>query len=184
LTPCRRPLEAMSFSQWRPSSTIETSKRRYARSIGSFAAEASLRPLTATMASTLDATSDTRALGRIRTRMTYDEVAEACAICSASERCGARLRGSNVPVNPADGQVIERLFNPYALGRTPRKDGICREGQRLLGRQPPEVVADRECRLREDLATDDLLSPWVPHRRAEERGACVASPCLGIRLTD
>jgi SAM-dependent methyltransferase len=110
--------------------------------------------------------------------MTYDEVAEACAVYRRERTLpGSIYDGSDVPVNPDDGQVIERLINPYALGRTPREDGICGQGQRLLGRRErPEVVADRECRPCADLATDDLLSPWLPHRGAEKRGGSAGAP--------
>jgi hypothetical protein len=57
--------------------------------------------------------------------MTYEEVAEACTICRRERTLrGSIYDGSNVPVNLADGQVIDRLFNPYALGRTPERMGF------------------------------------------------------------
>jgi SAM-dependent methyltransferase len=50
--------------------------------------------------------------------MTYPEIREAC-IRYERERIfpGSVYDGSSVPTNPADGQVIERLFDPYSLGR-------------------------------------------------------------------
>jgi SAM-dependent methyltransferase len=57
--------------------------------------------------------------------MTFDEVAEACAVYEREGKLpGSIYDGSNVPVNPEDGQVIERLFNPFALGRTLEKMGF------------------------------------------------------------
>jgi SAM-dependent methyltransferase len=49
--------------------------------------------------------------------MTYTEVEQACAAYSRERTLpGSTYDGSDVPVNPGDGQVIERLFDPYALG--------------------------------------------------------------------
>lgn len=50
--------------------------------------------------------------------MTFDEVASACSSYARDGRFpGSTYDGSDVPTNPADGQVIERLFDPYALAR-------------------------------------------------------------------
>jgi SAM-dependent methyltransferase len=50
--------------------------------------------------------------------MTYPEIREAC-IRYERERVfpGSIYDRNAVPTNPADGQVIERLFDPYGLGR-------------------------------------------------------------------
>jgi len=54
--------------------------------------------------------------------MTFDEVARACAdYVTDGSLPGLLYDGSEVPSSPADGQVIERLFDPFALARTPRE---------------------------------------------------------------
>jgi SAM-dependent methyltransferase len=50
--------------------------------------------------------------------MTFPEIREACVLYERDEVYPESVYdGSVVPVNPADGQVIERLFDPYELGR-------------------------------------------------------------------
>jgi SAM-dependent methyltransferase len=50
--------------------------------------------------------------------MTYDEVAAACRrFLDDGSFPGSTYDGTVVPVNPNDGTVVERLFDPYALSR-------------------------------------------------------------------
>ena len=57
--------------------------------------------------------------------MTFDEVDRACADYARDGSLpGSIYDGSEVPTNPADGQVIERLFDPYALARTAEGAGF------------------------------------------------------------
>lgn len=50
--------------------------------------------------------------------MTFDEIEQACTAFEREHAFpGSVYDRSAVPVNPADGQVIERLFDPYSLGR-------------------------------------------------------------------
>jgi hypothetical protein len=48
---------------------------------------------------------------------------------------GSTYDGAEVPVNPADGQVIERTFDPYLLGEEARAAGVRRQGERPHGQR-------------------------------------------------
>jgi SAM-dependent methyltransferase len=57
--------------------------------------------------------------------MTFEEVAEACRrYRSDGSFPGSVYDRKTVPLNPDDGIVIERLFNPYALARQMRRLGF------------------------------------------------------------
>ena len=50
--------------------------------------------------------------------MTFSEIEEACSLYEREKVFpGSVYDRTEVPVNPADGQVIERLFDPYLLGK-------------------------------------------------------------------
>jgi SAM-dependent methyltransferase len=50
--------------------------------------------------------------------MTFSEIGEACSLYEREKVFpGSTYDGAEVPVNPADGQVIERTFDPYLLGK-------------------------------------------------------------------
>jgi SAM-dependent methyltransferase len=53
------------------------------------------------------------------------ELAEVCRrLADEGEMPNRRYRRDRVPVNPDDGSVIERMFNPYALARELRRSGF------------------------------------------------------------
>jgi SAM-dependent methyltransferase len=57
--------------------------------------------------------------------MTFPEIRRACAVYERDRVFpGSTYDRTLVPVSPADGQVIERLFDPYALGRRLAKLGF------------------------------------------------------------
>ena len=57
--------------------------------------------------------------------MTFDEVDGACArYVRDGSLPGSVYDGSEVPTNPSDGQVIERLLDPYALARIADETGF------------------------------------------------------------
>jgi hypothetical protein len=57
--------------------------------------------------------------------MTFSEVEQACFSYEREHVFpGSIYDGSTVPTNPVDGQVIERLFDPYSLGRVLAQKGF------------------------------------------------------------
>lgn len=57
--------------------------------------------------------------------MTFPEIEEACLAYEREGSFPGSVYGrSKVPVNPSDGQVIERLFNPYRLSRMLERVGF------------------------------------------------------------
>jgi ubiquinone/menaquinone biosynthesis C-methylase UbiE len=57
--------------------------------------------------------------------MTFDEVDAACLeFARTGSSPGSRYDASEVPTDPTDGQVIERLFDPYALARMAERVGF------------------------------------------------------------
>jgi SAM-dependent methyltransferase len=57
--------------------------------------------------------------------MTFSEIEQACLSYEREYAFpGSIYDGSMVPTNPVDGQVIERLFNPYSLGRMLAQKGF------------------------------------------------------------
>ena len=98
--------------------------------------------------------------------MTYPEIREAC-IRYERERAfpGSIYDGNTVPANPADGQVIERLFDPYGLGRQLAEIGFSVKISGYWGRrQRPTVASACQRDPLPRVAVDDLLCAGILDR--------------------